>query len=179
MYFFSYSHYMWSGGSSGNLLYLIKRWVFNGIRMLTGGTEVLLESSFFKRNKQSTVRNVLYTSVPKSTASLGHCALKCWLFLPWYKHSPTEEKLFGSVDVTISRALILAQLNQRSISSDFREDTKPFPKSVFCVPLTALLLICSNGDRHEQVRCVTSMWIWLSSTFSGEFGWAVGHLGLI
>lgn len=48
--------------------------------MLTGGTELLLES-YFKRNKQNTVRNVLYTNLLKSTASFGHCALKYGLFL--------------------------------------------------------------------------------------------------
>lgn len=65
--------------------------------------------------------------------------------------------------VTISRAVILALLSQQSISSYFREETKPFSKSVLCVPLTALLLICSNVDRHGQVHCVVSVWIWLSS----------------
>jgi len=45
------------------------------------GAEMLLESYFSERNKQSTVKNVLPTSVLKSTASLDHCALKCWLFL--------------------------------------------------------------------------------------------------
>lgn len=49
--------------------------------MLSGGTAALLESYFFKRNKQSTVRNILSTSVLKSTAYLGHCALKYWMFL--------------------------------------------------------------------------------------------------
>lgn len=53
------------------------------------------------------------------------------------------------MDITISRALNLAQLSQGTVSSDFREETKTFCKSVRWVPLTAY----SNVDGRGQVYC--------------------------
>lgn len=58
-----------------------------------------------------------------------------------------------SVDITISRALRLALFSQWSISSDFREETKPLHKSPCWVPLIA----CSNVDRHGEVHWYSHM----------------------
>lgn len=132
---------MWSGGSSRNLLRLIKRWVSDGILSADCRYRSVCVGSYTLRWKQQgPAVNVLSTSALRSTISPVHCALKCWLFPLWYQNSLREKKLLKCGCHQL-RGLDLKPVGH---FHRFQEKVELFLISILWVSLTTLLLISSN-----------------------------------
>lgn len=147
----SYSRCMWSGGSSRNLLSLIKRWVFDGI----------LNADFRYRSVCGVLRPQMEAAEPCSECIIHKCLKKhnfirprCSevLFPLWYQHSLREKKLIKCGYYQF-QGLDLKPVGH---FHGFQEKVELFLKSILWV------LICTSADRHGHAWSVIPVWIWLS-----------------